>query len=156
MTASTAEGGVKSMSLKCPTCRRKVTLDARGLASLPRNFLLENIVARYKEESAKAGKKARTKPVMCQVNRTGFSRRTNIVCLKTCYTNVLFVCQTFRLFVTPLVCLNLYRRLLPWNKVAELNVNLCWLGYLGPVRNVLFVKFVFNGLQVFFQSISGV
>ena len=60
-------GGVKSMSLKCPTCRRKVTLDARGLASLPRNFLLENIVARYKEESAKAGKKARTKPVMCQV-----------------------------------------------------------------------------------------
>ena len=57
------------MSLKCPTCRRKVTLDGRGLSSLPRNFLLENIVARYKEESAKAGKKARTKPVMCQVGQ---------------------------------------------------------------------------------------
>jgi hypothetical protein len=57
---------VSSLSLLSSYCRFYIRLI---LLSKPRNFLLENIVARYKEECAKAGKKMRNKPVMCQVRK---------------------------------------------------------------------------------------
>ncbi|XP_077367577.1 tripartite motif-containing protein 67 isoform X2 [Festucalex cinctus] len=41
-------------SLTCPLCHRSVSLDERGLRGLPRNRLLEAIVARYRQNRAAA------------------------------------------------------------------------------------------------------
>ena len=41
--------------VKCPTCRRKIPIDPRGVDGLPRNLILENVIERFKEERKAPG-----------------------------------------------------------------------------------------------------
>lgn len=41
--------------VKCPTCRRKIPFDPRGVDGLPRNLILENVIERFKEERRPPG-----------------------------------------------------------------------------------------------------
>ena len=41
--------------VKCPTCRRKIPFDPRGVDGLPRNLILENVIERFKEERKPPG-----------------------------------------------------------------------------------------------------
>ncbi|XP_061609873.1 E3 ubiquitin-protein ligase TRIM9 isoform X3 [Phyllopteryx taeniolatus] len=52
-------------SLTCPLCHRSVSLDERGLRGLPRNRLLEAIVARYRQNRAAANSNSGT--AKCQL-----------------------------------------------------------------------------------------
>ncbi|XP_033110506.1 E3 ubiquitin-protein ligase Midline-1-like isoform X2 [Anneissia japonica] len=54
----------KEKNLYCPTCRSEVQLDYRRLRGLQKNFLLENIVERYKESRSSTGDIEKTVP--CQ------------------------------------------------------------------------------------------
>ena len=36
--------------VKCPTCRRKILIDPRGVDGLAKNLILENVIERFKEE----------------------------------------------------------------------------------------------------------
>ncbi|XP_048586453.1 E3 ubiquitin-protein ligase TRIM9 [Nematostella vectensis] len=51
--------------VKCPSCRRKIPVDPRGVDALPRNLILENVIERFKEERAVPGRQAQ-QPVLCQ------------------------------------------------------------------------------------------
>ncbi|XP_077408553.1 tripartite motif-containing protein 67 isoform X3 [Vanacampus margaritifer] len=53
-------------SLTCPLCHRSVSLDERGLRGLPRNRLLEAIVARYRQNRA-ASASAASGAAKCQL-----------------------------------------------------------------------------------------
>ena len=41
--------------VKCPTCRRKIPFDPRGVDGLARNLILENVIERFKEERRPPG-----------------------------------------------------------------------------------------------------
>lgn len=44
-------------NVKCPTCRRKIPVDPRGVQALSRNLILENIIERFKEERLAPGER---------------------------------------------------------------------------------------------------
>lgn len=52
--------------VKCPTCRRKIPSDPKGVDGLPRNLILENVIERFKEE--------RKTPGRCSVEFSVFPR----------------------------------------------------------------------------------
>uniref|UniRef100_A0A3Q2XYQ8 Tripartite motif containing 67 n=1 Tax=Hippocampus comes TaxID=109280 RepID=A0A3Q2XYQ8_HIPCM len=54
-------------SLTCPLCHRSVSLDERGLRGLPRNRLLEAIVARYRQHRAASASAASGAAAKCQL-----------------------------------------------------------------------------------------
>ncbi|XP_071964759.1 E3 ubiquitin-protein ligase Midline-1-like [Antedon mediterranea] len=54
----------KAKNLQCPTCRSEVPLDYRRLNGLQKNFLLENIVERYRESRQLGGEHEKNVP--CQ------------------------------------------------------------------------------------------
>lgn len=41
--------------VKCPTCRRKIPINPRGVDGLARNLILENVIERFKEERKAPG-----------------------------------------------------------------------------------------------------
>ena len=42
-------------NVKCPACRQKIPVDARGVEALPRNRILENVIEKFKEERQMPG-----------------------------------------------------------------------------------------------------
>jgi len=59
--------------VKCPTCRRKIPFDPRGVDGLPRNLILENVIERFKEERKPPG-----------MHRIGKYLSSHLNCLAVC------------------------------------------------------------------------
>ncbi|XP_061756931.1 tripartite motif-containing protein 67 isoform X3 [Nerophis ophidion] len=64
---SSAAAAQRLCSLTCPLCHRSVSLDERGLRSLPRNRLLEAIVARYQQHRAASAAASSSGAPKCQL-----------------------------------------------------------------------------------------
>ncbi|XP_006818271.2 putative E3 ubiquitin-protein ligase MID2 [Saccoglossus kowalevskii] len=68
--------------LVCPSCRFTVELDKRGIDGLPRNFLLDNIIERYKEEKSTDGRPVKVKGVACDVCADSGGAKASKTCIQ--------------------------------------------------------------------------
>ncbi|XP_078620883.1 E3 ubiquitin-protein ligase Midline-1-like isoform X2 [Branchiostoma floridae x Branchiostoma japonicum] len=73
----------------CPTCRKDVTLDTRGLDGLMKNFLLQNIVERYMKLKGTTG----SQQIPCQLCKSAPSKMAAQSCL-TCKASYCEQCLT--------------------------------------------------------------
>ncbi|XP_061900892.1 tripartite motif-containing protein 67 isoform X2 [Entelurus aequoreus] len=64
---SSSSAAQRLCSLTCPLCHRSVSLDERGLRGLPRNRLLEAIVARYQQHRAASAAASSSGAPKCQL-----------------------------------------------------------------------------------------
>ncbi|XP_035660806.1 E3 ubiquitin-protein ligase Midline-1-like [Branchiostoma floridae] len=76
-------------SFPCPTCRKDVTLDTRGLDGLMKNFLLQNIVERYMKLKGNTG----SQPISCQLCKSAPPKMAAQSCL-TCKASYCEQCLT--------------------------------------------------------------
>ncbi|XP_061785988.1 tripartite motif-containing protein 67 isoform X3 [Nerophis lumbriciformis] len=66
-SSAAAAAAQRLCSLTCPLCHRSVSLDERGLRGLPRNRLLEAIVARYQQHRAASAAASSSGAPKCQL-----------------------------------------------------------------------------------------
>ncbi|XP_070576180.1 uncharacterized protein [Ptychodera flava] len=79
-----------SSRLSCPSCRHEADLDKRGVDGLPKNFLLESIVIRFKETKCKEGRSSREKGVGCDI----CAETEGTVAVKTCIQCGVSYCES--------------------------------------------------------------
>ncbi|PFX18591.1 E3 ubiquitin-protein ligase TRIM9 [Stylophora pistillata] len=65
--------------VKCPTCRRKIPFDPKGVDGLPRNLILENVIERFKEERKTPGQ-AQEEPLLCQFCEDYSPQKATLMC----------------------------------------------------------------------------
>ncbi|XP_068681372.1 E3 ubiquitin-protein ligase TRIM9-like [Montipora foliosa] len=65
--------------VKCPTCRRKIPIDPRGVDGLAKNLILENVIERFKEER-KAPGQAPEELLLCQFCEDYSPQKATLTC----------------------------------------------------------------------------